>query len=223
MCVCVYRLGRTTSIALKPRPYYYHYDQSKFSIDSDRLVLFSSIHLRSFHSSSILFDDKSKIEKTVDLLKDKAEVEKVKPAVPIPTVPVVPTTDTTVAKTTAPSDQVVAKRKTLWQRIVHELKHYYNGFKLLFIETKIAFRLLRQVLNGHTLTRRERKQVKTNFFFEENIVHFFSGFLVYTYSCRFISSRPIFCLCYRSIYGIYFADIFKTVSQYVTKYIQRSG
>lgn len=65
----------------------------------------------------------------------------------------------TVTTTTPPADQVATKRKSLWQRIVHECKHYYNGFKLLFIETKIAFRLLRQVLNGHTLTRRERKQV----------------------------------------------------------------
>jgi LETM1 and EF-hand domain-containing protein 1 len=54
---------------------------------------------------------------------------------------------------------------------VHELKHYYNGFKLLFIETKIAFRLLRQVLNGHTLTRRERRQV-----FNKNL-SFFSNIL----------------------------------------------
>jgi LETM1 and EF-hand domain-containing protein 1 len=64
-----------------------------------------------------------------------------------------------LATTTAPAESTVIKRKSLRERIVHELKHYYNGFKLLFIETKIAFRLLRQVLHGHTLTRRERKQV----------------------------------------------------------------
>jgi LETM1 and EF-hand domain-containing protein 1 len=151
--------GRTTSIAFKPHPYYY-YGQRISSIDTKRLVLLSSTHIRSFHSSSILFDDKSKIEKTVDLLKDKVDGEKVKSTPPLSTttaVPVVPP-DTTVSTTTT-SDQAVVKRKSLWQKIVHELKHYYNGFKLLFIETKIAFRLLRQVLNGHTLTRRERKQV----------------------------------------------------------------
>jgi LETM1 and EF-hand domain-containing protein 1 len=49
-------------------------------------------------------------------------------------------------------------RPTLWQRIVKELKHYYDGFKLLGFETKIAFGLLKKVLAGHTLTRRERKQ-----------------------------------------------------------------
>lgn len=61
---------------------------------------------------------------------------------------------------TTSSELIVVKRKSIRERIVHELKHYYNGFKLLFIETKIAFRLFRRVLNGHTLTRRERKQVR---------------------------------------------------------------
>jgi hypothetical protein len=152
-------LGRTTAIVLKPHPYYY--GQRISSINTNRLLLLSSSHYRSFHSSPILFDDKSKLEKTVDLLKDKVEPEKVKQilaTVTTTTHPVVPP-DATVPTTTG-ADQAVAKRKSLWQKIVHELKHYYNGFKLLFIETKIAFRLLRQVLNGHTLTRRERRQVK---------------------------------------------------------------
>ena len=117
------------------------------------------MHIRSFHSSSILFDDKSKIEKTVDLLKEKAEKDKTQLAASVPSTTASPTVATTA---TTAADQVVPKRKSLWERIVHELKHYYNGFKLLFIETKIAFRLLRQVLNGHTLTRRERRQVLVN-------------------------------------------------------------
>jgi hypothetical protein len=162
-----YISGRTTSIVLKPHPYYYV--QRLSTIDTNRLILLSSTHIRSFHSSSILFDDKSKLEKTVDLLKDKVDVEKVKPTVQstITAIPSVPP-DTTIPPTTVPiGETAVAKRKSIWERIVHELKHYYNGFKLLFIETKIAFRLLRQVLNGHTLTRRERKQVirKRDFIF----------------------------------------------------------
>ncbi|CAF1471626.1 unnamed protein product [Adineta steineri] len=158
-------IGRkTTILALKPHPYYYYHGQRIPSIDANRLQLLSSIHIRSFHSSSILFDDKSKLEKTVDLLKDKVEGEKVKPTTttagttPIPIVTTGTTISTTTPATTSAADQVVAKRKSLGERIIHELKHYYNGFKLLFIETKIAFRLLRQVLNGGTLTRRERKQ-----------------------------------------------------------------
>lgn len=55
--------------------------------------------------------------------------------------------------------QVDVKRPTLWQRIVKELKHYSDGFKLLYFETKITYGLLKKVLRGETLTRRERKQV----------------------------------------------------------------
>jgi len=148
--------GRTNLIGFKIHPSFYNYDRH-----SSKFVKYSSGQIRSFHSSSILFDDKSKIEKTVDLLKEKTEGEKTTTTTVVkPTTTTVPTVAPTgtVATTTPTADQVAVKRKSLWQRIVHECKHYYNGFKLLFIETKIAFRLLRQVLNGHTLTRRERKQ-----------------------------------------------------------------
>ncbi|CAF1183088.1 unnamed protein product [Adineta ricciae] len=146
-------IGRTTAaIALKSHP---QYARHITPIDPNRLLLLSSMHIRSFHSSPILFDDKSKIEKTVDLFKEKVEKDKAQIAASAPSTTTSPTAATTA---TTAGDQVVPKRKSLWERIVHELKHYYNGFKLLFIETKIAFRLLRQVLNGHTLTRRERRQ-----------------------------------------------------------------
>jgi LETM1 and EF-hand domain-containing protein 1 len=65
--------------------------------------------------------------------------------------------DTTVATNEANAAVDVA-RPTLWQRIVKELKHYYDGFKLLGFETKIAYGLMKKVLAGNTLTRRERKQ-----------------------------------------------------------------
>lgn len=58
----------------------------------------------------------------------------------------------------ASSKQIDVKRPTLWQRIVKELKHYADGFKLLYFETKIAYGLLKKVLRGETLTRRERRQ-----------------------------------------------------------------
>jgi len=119
------------------------------------MVLLTNV--RSFHCSSIFYDEQSKVEKTVKLLKKEAfSDEKTKPLGSISSVPAVQS-DTSLATTA--TDLPVIKRKSIWERIVHELKHYYNGFKLLFIETKIAFRLLRQVLSGHTLTRRERKQV----------------------------------------------------------------
>merc|ERR1712226_1372401 len=53
----------------------------------------------------------------------------------------------------------VPVKKSLGQRIMHEIKHYYNGFKLLGIDFKICFKLLWQVLNGKNLSRRERRQL----------------------------------------------------------------
>ncbi|CAF2236591.1 unnamed protein product [Rotaria magnacalcarata] len=155
-------IGRVTFTAVKQHPHYYYYGKRISSIDANRLVLLSSTHIRSFHSSSIHFSDRSKVEKTVDLLKDKTveEIAKTTSTSPTKATVLTSTPNASISATgTASNDQALVKqRKSLWQRIVHELKHYYNGFKLLFIETKIAFRLLRQVLNGHTLTRRERKQ-----------------------------------------------------------------
>lgn len=52
----------------------------------------------------------------------------------------------------------VAVKKSLGQRVLDELRHYYHGFRLLWIDTKIAARMLWRILNGHTLTRRERRQ-----------------------------------------------------------------
>ena len=154
-------LGRITTLPVKP---YHSYGQRISSVNINRLLSLSSTstHIRSFHSSSIFFDDKSKIEQTVDLYKDKDNQEETKQSLETTSIRTIPI-DTTVSTTSKSStDLTVAKRKSLWQRIIAELKHYYNGFKLLFVETKIAYRLLKQVLQGHTLTRRERKQVREN-------------------------------------------------------------
>ncbi|XP_036385047.1 LETM1 domain-containing protein LETM2, mitochondrial-like [Megalops cyprinoides] len=50
-------------------------------------------------------------------------------------------------------------RKTLGQRVVEELKHYYHGFRLLGIDTKIAGRMVWGLLHGQQLTRRERRRL----------------------------------------------------------------
>ncbi|KAJ8263540.1 hypothetical protein COCON_G00159970 [Conger conger] len=55
-------------------------------------------------------------------------------------------------------DKLVA-RKSLGQRVVEELKHYYNGFRLLGIDTNIAGRMVWRLLHGQVLTRRERRRL----------------------------------------------------------------
>ncbi|XP_015238103.1 LETM1 domain-containing protein LETM2, mitochondrial [Cyprinodon tularosa] len=71
---------------------------------------------------------------------------------------------TSTAPATAPAAILPAQekaivKKSLYQRIVDELKHYYNGFRLLGIDTKIAVRMVWRLLHGQLLTRRERRRL----------------------------------------------------------------
>uniref|UniRef100_A0A8R1E0E8 Mitochondrial proton/calcium exchanger protein n=1 Tax=Caenorhabditis japonica TaxID=281687 RepID=A0A8R1E0E8_CAEJA len=54
---------------------------------------------------------------------------------------------------------VAAVKPPLKDRIIHELKHYYHGFRLLALETRVSAKYLWRVLRGATLTRRERQQL----------------------------------------------------------------
>jgi len=119
----------------------------------------SIVFAHRFHShSQVLYKDpESKAEKTANLLKSAAE-DANKPAEKTQVSKVVEKTLDKASLAIKESGEE-QKRLSLGQRVMKELRHYYNGFKLLYFETKIAFRLLKSVLNGHTLTRRERKQV----------------------------------------------------------------
>ncbi|OCT86471.1 LETM1 domain-containing protein LETM2, mitochondrial [Xenopus laevis] len=55
------------------------------------------------------------------------------------------------------SPQVV--RKSISQRVVDEIKHFYHGFRLLWIDTKVAARMVWRLLHGQVLTRRERRRL----------------------------------------------------------------
>ncbi|XP_041914824.1 LETM1 domain-containing protein LETM2, mitochondrial isoform X2 [Alosa sapidissima] len=57
-----------------------------------------------------------------------------------------------------PAERAVV-RKSIGQRIVDELRHYYDGFRLLGIDTKIAGRMVWRLLHGQLLTRRERRRL----------------------------------------------------------------
>ncbi|XP_074678033.1 mitochondrial proton/calcium exchanger protein isoform X2 [Strix aluco] len=94
--------------------------------------------VRWWHSSRPLRDD-SIVEKSLKSLKDKNK--KLEEGGPV----------------YSPTEVEVVK-KSIGQRIVDELKHYYHGFRLLWIDTKIAARMLWRILHGNTLSRRERRQ-----------------------------------------------------------------
>ncbi|XP_060273462.1 mitochondrial proton/calcium exchanger protein isoform X3 [Ovis aries] len=94
--------------------------------------------VRCWHCSRPLGDD-SVVEKSLRSLKDKNK--KLEEGGPVYSPPA-----------------QAAVRKPLGQRVLDELKHYYHGFRLLWIDTKIAARTLWRILHGHSLTRRERRQ-----------------------------------------------------------------
>uniref|UniRef100_A0A674PAG1 Mitochondrial proton/calcium exchanger protein n=1 Tax=Takifugu rubripes TaxID=31033 RepID=A0A674PAG1_TAKRU len=95
--------------------------------------------IRWIHTSRRRWDD-SKVEKSLRSLKDKTK--KLEEGGPV----------------YSPTLDAEPVRRTLGQRVIDEIKHYYHGFRLLWIDTTIAGRMLWRVLNGHPLSRRERRQ-----------------------------------------------------------------
>lgn len=60
---------------------------------------------------------------------------------------------------TVPTTDIKPQKPSIGKRIMDELKHYYHGFRLLFIDVKISWKYLMRVLKGDALTRREKKQL----------------------------------------------------------------
>ncbi|XP_045444829.1 LETM1 domain-containing protein LETM2, mitochondrial isoform X2 [Pipistrellus kuhlii] len=51
------------------------------------------------------------------------------------------------------------EKQSYGQRIMGELKHYYNGFYFLWLDTKVAVKMIWRLLRGHALTRRDRRKL----------------------------------------------------------------
>ncbi|TKS87195.1 Mitochondrial proton/calcium exchanger protein [Collichthys lucidus] len=94
--------------------------------------------VRWIHTSRRRWDD-SKVEKSLRVLKDKKKLEEGGPVY-------------------SPTLDAAPVRRTIRQWVIDEVRHYYHGFRLLWIDTTIAGRMLWRVLNGHPLSRRERRQ-----------------------------------------------------------------
>jgi len=82
----------------------------------------------------------SKVEETVNAVKEKAQKE-----------------------TEGKEVVTVKPKKTIKQKVIDEVMHYYHGFKLLGLNTKISFKLALKKMKGIELTRREHNLV--NYFF----------------------------------------------------------
>lgn len=100
----------------------------------------SAVFVRRFNAGLILRKEaplkpSSRVEETVQAIKSKLkETEKPSDA-PVP----------------------VKVKKSLKQKIVDEIVHYYHGFRLLFIDVKISLTLSWKILKGKSLTRREHR------------------------------------------------------------------
>ena len=51
------------------------------------------------------------------------------------------------------------KKMTIWQRVKHEVMHYWDGTKLLATEVRVSSRLALKMAAGYELTRREHRQL----------------------------------------------------------------
>ncbi|KAK3720772.1 LETM1 domain-containing protein ylh47 [Vermiconidia calcicola] len=51
------------------------------------------------------------------------------------------------------------KNLTIWQKVMHEVHHYWDGTKLLASEVRISSRLALKMAAGYELTRREHRQL----------------------------------------------------------------
>ncbi|XP_075975018.1 leucine zipper and EF-hand containing transmembrane protein 1 [Anticarsia gemmatalis] len=100
-----------------------------------------SPHVRQFTTTLCYFDKEplkpsSKVEATVETVKKGIEEQEKLP-------------------------KKVEKKKSLKERVMDELRHYYHGFKLFFLEIRISTFLLFKLLRGNSLTRREHRLLVT--------------------------------------------------------------
>ena len=71
-----------------------------------------------------------------------------------------PADNSPLPKSTSLSEPKPPALSRAWSKVKHEASHYWNGSKLLAKEVRIASRLQWKLLQGDSLTRRERRQLK---------------------------------------------------------------
>ena len=110
--------------------------------------LFSNTKIYSFHTGlpRRSQEPSSKVEETIQNLKDEKEEKKKLEAA-------------AQKQIVQASEKAVEKKKTMWQRVKHELLHYYHGFRLLALDVKVSAKLIWRILKGNELSRREHRLV----------------------------------------------------------------
>lgn len=106
---------------------------------------------RNFHLGGRFYDkDSSTVESAVKELKYKKEKEEIaKPA----------STNGAIQAEAVKTTVAIPPKRRLHKRIWDELVHYWHGFRLLYFDTKTAYRLTMKRFRGEDLTRREYRQL----------------------------------------------------------------
>ena len=63
------------------------------------------------------------------------------------------------ASATPAKPPLAERARKMWKHVKEEVVHYWNGSKLLVTEARLAMGIVRRILQGYTLTRRERRQL----------------------------------------------------------------
>ncbi|TMS36967.1 hypothetical protein L596_004008 [Steinernema carpocapsae] len=88
-------------------------------------------------------NERSKVEETLQMLKEDLKRQQEE--------------DARRVKMLSPAK--TDEKPPLKTRIMNELKHYYHGFRLLALETKLSAKYIWRLAQGASLTRRERQQL----------------------------------------------------------------
>lgn len=89
----------------------------------------------------------------------------------------------------------------VWATVKKEAAHYWAGTKLLGQEIKISSKLQWKVLNGGTLTRRERRQASLLYAIVTSAAEL--TWTAQAYNHRFDPPRTILCLCPGALHGVF--------------------
>uniref|UniRef100_A0A8C7YC62 Leucine zipper-EF-hand containing transmembrane protein 2 n=1 Tax=Oryzias sinensis TaxID=183150 RepID=A0A8C7YC62_9TELE len=120
----------------------------------------SALLARSLHGSRVWLQDLQQDTKTPPVPSpNDSKDEKLDSGAAALQSSLTPASATAAAAAVPPVQEKAVVKKSLYQRIVDELKHYYNGFRLLGIDIKIAGRMVWRLLHGQLLTRRERRRL----------------------------------------------------------------
>jgi len=126
--------------------------------------LSTGLSYRFLHTTPVLEKkSSSKIEDTVTRLKERqdealAEFSKVED-LEKKIASVIEAEDLAVKVNVEAAKKASPDQRTVWEKVVAEAKHYYSGFKLLFLDVKVSSKIIWRIAQGKTLSRRENRQL----------------------------------------------------------------